>query len=163
MSEQGIVFATAGEPPTREALEQALGLRTTDWDELVRRAEAMGGRGEWAWNGPKYGWSWRSRRSGRSFLTLEVRSDGIHALVVLGRDDAPRAAGLPLGERMRRTYEDARQYPDGRWLFHRIDDEADVADVTRLLLLKVPPTVRRRLEATEPWAADPTPDAVATR
>ncbi len=143
----GVLFADATREPGEAELAAALGRRAALWRELETQAEAMGARGGWTWDGPKYGWNWRMKRSGKPFLSLTPAVGGFRALVILGRDASVEAATLPLGPGMRATYDAARQYPDGRWLFHPIESDEDVRDMLLLLRLKLPPTIRARFAA----------------
>ncbi len=159
---EGPVFIEPGLSPSDDALGDALGPSVGFWRDLVGRAETMGARGEWSWDGPKNGWSWRMKRAGKPFLSLAPRSRGFRALVILGREQAEQATSLPLGQRVRATYDSARQYPDGRWIFHFVECAEDVRDISLLLRLKLPPTIRARFELTVP--AEPgAPDRPARR
>lgn len=126
--------------PSRESLVGALMNTTELWDTLTERLRLqMGARGSWQWGGPKYGWEHRFKRAGRPFVTLTPESGAFTALVILGREEAERARRLSLSERTRRTFDDARQYHDGRWLYLRVETANDAADVGALLLEKLPP------------------------
>jgi hypothetical protein len=129
-----------------DAVEKQLGTRAGLWHELVRQIEAMGARGQWVWGGPKYGWEWKAKRAGKPFATLTPKTGVFVVLVILGRTEAAAAAAITLAPRLRRTYESARQFPDGRWLFHETEPKEEVADLVALLRLKLPPTVRARLD-----------------
>ena len=131
--------------PTPASLAGALAGATEQWDRLTERLTSqLGAKGSWEWGGPKYGWEQRFKRSGRPFATLTPERGAFTALVILGRDEAERVARLPLGERARATFDNARPYHDGRWLYLRIETASDVADVEALLLEKLPPTLRAR-------------------
>jgi len=132
--------------PSPDAVEKLLGTRAGLWQELARKIEAMGARGEWVWGGPKYGWEWKAKRAGKPFATLTPRTGVFVVLVILGRAESAAAAAITLAPRLRRTYESARQFPDGRWLFHETESEEEVRDLVALLRLKRPPTVRARLD-----------------
>jgi hypothetical protein len=134
-------------PPSPLAVDAVITPRAGLWHDLVRKVEAVGGRGDWVWGGPKYGWDWRARRAGRPFVTLTPRKGGFQTLVILGKVDAATAETLPLGPRMRHTLDTARQFPDGRWLYHEVETDRDVVDVLALLRLKLPPTIREVLDA----------------
>jgi hypothetical protein len=136
--------------PSAAALDQLVGERSDLWHQLVRRIEEFGGRGQWAWGGPKYGWELKIKRGSRPFATLTPKQGGFVALVILGRAEVAAVDPTALGERMRGTFEAARQLPDGRWLFHPIQSERDVADTAALLALKLPPTIRARLASARP-------------
>jgi hypothetical protein len=134
-------------PPVEGVVEDLLGRNVGAWHELLGRCAAMGAPAEWAWGGPKYGWEKKARRAGKPFATLTPHPNGFRALIVLGRADSEAAAALPLGPGVRSTYESARQLPDGRWLFHEVESDGDVADLVALLMLKLPPTIRARMAA----------------
>jgi Protein of unknown function (DUF3788) len=134
-------------PPARRALRTILGEAAPRWDALVRRIEAMGARGTFAWDGPTYGWSLKYVRAGRPFTTLTPAAGGFRALVILGRAQVEEAPKLALGPHVRGIFDAARQYPDGRWLFIPVEAAADVADIATLLATKLPPTIRARVAA----------------
>lgn len=133
--------------PGSAAVDGLLGDRSELWRRLAQRIEALGGRGTWTWGGPKYGWELKFKRGVKPFATLTPKSGGFVVLIVLGRAEVGLVDPRTLGDRMRGTFEGARQLPDGRWLFHAVDSAADVADAAALLELKLPPTVRARLAA----------------
>jgi hypothetical protein len=60
--------------------------------------------------------------------------------VVLGKDEAERALGLDLGERVGKVLRETPPLHDGRWLFIPVVSEEDVRDVQQLLLVKRRPS-----------------------
>jgi hypothetical protein len=139
-------FLEPGAAPSRGVVDGLLGARRDCWHDLLRNVEAMGALGGWVWGGPRYGWEWKARRAGKPFITLTPHAGGFKAMIILGPADAMAAASLPLGPRVRATYETARQFPDGRWLFHEVEAKPEVADLIKPLHLKLPTTVRERLQ-----------------
>jgi hypothetical protein len=139
-------FFDPAAPPSPGAVDILLGARRKPWHDLLREVEAMGALGAWTWGGPRYGWEWKARRGGKPFITLSPHSGGFQALIILGTADSNAAAGLRLGPRVRATYQSARVFPDGRWLFHEVEADPEVADLVTLLRLKLPPTIRARLD-----------------
>jgi len=138
----------AGTMPTHEAVRPVLGAAADWWDVLVARVEAMGARGSFTWEGPKYGWSLKYARAGRPFVTLSPGGGGFRALVILGHAQVEEVPMLPLGPHVRAVFDTARQYPDGRWLFTPVESAADVADIATLLRTKLPPTIRSKIATT---------------
>ena len=131
--------------PSAGALDRLPAERAGLWRQLTQRIEDFGGVGQWVWGGPKYGWERKFKRGVKPFATLTPKPDGFVALVILGRAEVSAVDPVELGEHMRATFEGARQFPDGRWLFHPIESERDVADTAAVLALKLPPTLRARL------------------
>ena len=147
---------TTGAPPAREALVDVLAGATGLWDRLTERMTLeMGATGLWAWGGQKYGWEQRFKRGGRPLTTLTPEAGAFTALIVLGHEEADRVVTLPLGDRARRTYDEANPFHDGRWLFLRVETEEDEADVEAILVEKLPPTLRARILTAHPVAAHP--------
>ena len=85
------------------------------------------------------------KRGVKPFATLTPKPGGFVALMILGRAEVSMVDPAQLGEHMRATFEGARQFPDGRWLFHPIESERDLDDTALMLALKLPPTIRARL------------------
>ena len=132
-------------PPAPEVVRATLGPAAPLWEDLVGRVEAMGARGAFIWEGPKYGWSLKYVRSGRPFATLTPVAGSFQVLVILGRAQVDEVPSLPLGPHVRGIFDAARQYPDGRWLFIPVESGQDIADIVALLATKLPPTVRAKL------------------
>jgi hypothetical protein len=136
-----------GAAPMPGVVRSIVGPTAPLWDTLVGRFEAMGARGAFTWEGPKYGWSLKYTRAGRPFVSLTPVPGGFRALVILGRAQVDEAPALPLGAHVRGIFDAARQYPDGRWLLIPVESEQDAADVVALLETKLPPTIRAKLAA----------------
>lgn len=139
-------FLDTAAPPARAELERALGPALARWDRLVGWMGATYGlAGEPLFFGRDSGWSLRFRRSGRALLTLTPMDDGsVRALVVIGPSAWEAITAEPLSPPVRAAWEAAHPYPDGRWLWLSLADDAVVADVERLVALKSPPPRRPR-------------------
>lgn len=111
-------------------------------------ASTYGLEGQPVWGGADDGWVLRVRRSGKSLVTLSpCAGDGFSALVVIGPTAWPAVETLDLTEATKAAFRAAKPFPDGRWLWLRVDDDAVVADVEALIALKSPPPRRMRPRA----------------
>lgn len=136
-------------PPTEEEIARSLGPAAPLWRELVTRlTREYGGQMAFRWEGARNGWCVPVKRAGRALVTLTPRYGAVRAMVVLGRQEADLAGALALGGQVREAFQTAPQLRDGRWLFLTIASEDDLHDLLALLVVKLPPTVRRRLEAS---------------
>lgn len=94
-------------------------------------------------------WFMRYKRGSRPLCELVARDGRFRVLVVLGKKEVEQVtAGIEtLGENVRRTFEKAAQFHDGRWLWIMVDDAQtcgqDVRDIESLLLIKVRPTRKK--------------------
>lgn len=139
------VFLDSNGPPARADVVAALGDRLALWDRLTASMEAMYGlEGEPLFGGRDDGWVVRYRRSGRTLLVLMPKAGGFVAHVVIGPKVADGVAALSLEPATRATFDRAKAYPDGRWLWLDVTTEAEARDVERLMMLKSPPPRRPR-------------------
>jgi len=144
-------FLNAAHPPTPDEVAAALGDRAGLWDRLVAFIEGpCGARAAWEHEGRTTGWALRWVRAGRPFVVLYPESGVVAARVVIGERDREAAFSLDLGDRIGPALREARRYPDGTWVYARPETADDATDLCRLLAVKLPPTVRARVEAGLP-------------
>ena len=139
-------FVDPGHAPSRVELEQALGPSIDAWDRVTVWVTATYGvTGEPIFTGRDGGWGVRFRRGGKALLTLTPHADGsVRALVVVGPSAWAGVSGTRLSQAVRHAWDAARPYPDGRWLWLTLTDDAVVDDVQALIALKSPPPRRPR-------------------
>lgn len=130
-----------GQAPTPAAVEAWLGHEAFEhWVALqsfIERAYPGIFQPQWLYGGAKHGWGLRYKKS-KPLCTFVPDRGSLKVLIVFGA--AERAAAevmLPeLGSHVARDYEQATTYHDGKWLLAEVDDDATLADVERLLLVK---------------------------
>lgn len=137
-------FMDAGHVPTQAEIARALGSSASLWERLTRYV-ADTYRIEPTFIRPtkSYGWEVKFRKGGRTLLSLTPDESAFTALVVLGVAETDKAAGLDLGEHVRRVFAEAEQLRDGRWLFIRVESERDIDDIEALLAVKRRPAGAR--------------------
>lgn len=83
------------------------------------------------------------RRGGKTLCVLYARSNGMGALVVLGKAEREKfeARRAEFGEYINELYDKTRQYHDGRWLFMDVDN-SNVNEVKELILIKRKPRLK---------------------
>jgi len=88
--------------------------------------------------GKKRAWCFRYRRGGKTLVTLYPERELFTVLVVLGRDAVAATEGISAGlsARVRAAFADARQFPDGRWLWIKPSFRKDIESIESLLALK---------------------------
>jgi hypothetical protein len=131
--------------PGPAAFARAAGDRLPLWRRLVQWiASTYGIDGEPLWSGAEDGWALRFRRGGRALVTLVPRPGELRAVVVIGPSAWSAVQADQLSDAVRDAWAAARPYPDGRWLWLQVSDEAVVADIERLIAIKSPPPRRPR-------------------
>jgi hypothetical protein len=92
---------------------------------------------EWLFGGKKHGWSLRYKKT-RSFCTLIPERKRCGMLIVFGAKEREKVEDIRggLSQYTRKTYDDAKTYHDGKWVYFTIDSEDIVKDVLSLLALK---------------------------
>lgn len=129
--------------PTVKDITDYLGKDASEaWEDITTfLAENYNFTPETVFGGKKYGWAIRYRRSGRSLCTLHPEKGAFTVLVVLGSKETEQtlAALSDFSPDFANVISGARQYHDGRWLWLRVLDKADITDIKRLLQIKKKP------------------------
>jgi len=95
---------------------------------------------DWLFGGKKHGWCLRYKKS-KSFCTLIPEKENLAVLIVFGAQEREKAEAIlsELTPKVRKDYESATTYHDGKWLLINLDSEATLSDIFRLLELKRKP------------------------
>ncbi len=88
--------------------------------------------------GKKYGWTIRYRKSGKTLISLFPEHGAFTALIVLGKKEGQKAAAIleELSTATRELVGGTKQLADGKWLWIRVHDFSQVADIKKLLAAK---------------------------
>lgn len=95
---------------------------------------------DWIYGGKKRGWALRYKKI-KAFCTLMPAYKQLSVQVVLGRAERERFEQLRYfwSPQLVKLYDEARPYPDGKWLTVTISSEADRQELTELVSMKRPP------------------------
>lgn len=98
---------------------------------------------EWLYGGKKRGWSLRYKKT-KAFCTLIPAYKQLSVLVVLGKAEQQKFEDrrYTWSPKLVELYDDARSYPDGKWLIVTISSKTDRQDVVELVRMKRPPPPR---------------------
>jgi len=132
-------FVDKQHQPAMKEILASIGSKKELWQDLTRFiADNYRVKSDFAFYGKNYGWAVRFRRAGKALLSIYPGEESFTVQIVLGETAAEKAARLKLGKNVRNVIENARQFPEGRWLFIRIGSKQDIGDVQQLLMLKAP-------------------------
>ena len=130
-------------PPTAKDIADYLGKGAAEaWNDITTfLAENYNFIPETVFGGKKYGWAVRYRRSGRSLCTLHPEKGAFTVLVVLGGKETEQtlAALSQFSPDVAEVISTTKLYHDGCWLWLRVLDKADTADIKHLLQIKKKP------------------------
>jgi Protein of unknown function (DUF3788) len=98
---------------------------------------------EWLYGGKKRGWSLRYKKT-KAFCTLLPEYRRLSVVVVLGGAEREKFEERRYAWRSQlvKLYDEAKTYPDGRFLTVAISSATDRHEVTELLTMKRPPPSR---------------------
>lgn len=91
----------------------------------------------------EYDWTIRYRKSGKTLVTLLPEKDNFCILVVLGKKEVAKAKDIRLNSFVKKIFNSAKQYHDGRWLWIRPRNKGDLQAVKTLLVMKRKPHKKR--------------------
>ena len=134
-------FVDKERQPTMREIFASIGAKRRSWERLAQFiADNYRIKGDFAFYGKNYGWALRFRKGGKALASIYPGKDGFTVQIVLGETLVEKASGLKLGRNVRKVLEDAHQFPEGRWLFIRVESQQDMTDVEQLLVLKARPS-----------------------
>ena len=125
------------EPTTMEILD-ALGPMAKTWGAFrqhLRETYAVQEDCKFMY-GKKYGWALRFRQRGRLLTSLYPASGAFIVQVILSGAALEQAQSSELGKNARQAIEAANPYPEGKWLFVRVDSRTDIKDARNMVALK---------------------------
>ena len=95
---------------------------------------------EWLFGGKKHGWSLRYKKS-KSFCTLIPEKDCCALIIVFGAAEREKVEAVrdSLSPYVRKEYDKATTYHDGKWVRLTINSDKVVEDVKKLLAVKRKP------------------------
>lgn len=98
---------------------------------------------EWLYGGKKRGWSLRYKKT-RSLCTLLPEYRQLSVQVVLGRAEREKFEEQRHSWRpqLLELYDEAREYPDGKWLTVAVSSADARNELTKLISMKRPPLPR---------------------
>ena len=103
--------------------------------------ESYDSQPELVFYGKKYGWTIRYRKSGKTLCSLFPEHGSFTVLIVFGRQEGEKTTEIlnELSSTTRGLIESTSQLHDGKWLWIRMCEKAQVDDVKLLLVTKRKP------------------------
>jgi hypothetical protein len=142
-NEIGDRIADKSSPPGERAVRDWLGDEAFKrWSDLRSWIEASYPgvfEPDWLYGGKKRGWSLRYKKT-RALCTLLPAYRQLSVLVVLGRTERDKfeERRYSWSPRLVKLYDDARAYPDGKWLTVPITSADDLREIINLMTMKRP-------------------------
>ena len=134
-------MTASGEPPTASQIRGWIGKDAYKFwkrvTQLIEKHYPTVFTPGWLFGGKKHGWSLRYKK-GKSFCTLIPEKNRFAILIVFGAEERTKVETIRggLSAQIRRAYDDATTYHDGKWLVLTVDADRVVDDVERLLSVK---------------------------
>jgi len=120
----------------REVLA-SIGSKKGLWENLEKFvAEKFRTKRDLVFYGRNYGWALRFGKAGTALFSMYPGERILTVQIVLAETPAKKASSLKLGKNARNAIESAHQFPEGRWLFIKVNSKQDLRDIQQLLLLK---------------------------
>jgi hypothetical protein len=117
-------FVDKNHRPTMQKIIEIVGSKRSLWNDFSRFiSEYYGMEGDLAFYGKNYGWAMRYRKGGKALVSIYPGNDTLTVQIVLGQVEAEKASDV---------------FPEGRWLFIKVDSTKDLDDVKQLILIKSP-------------------------
>jgi len=130
-------FTDKTHKPSTAEIVAAIGSKQPLWDNLIAFiTDSYRLKSDFVFYGKKYGWALRFRKSGKALLSLYPSQESFTAQIIISQAQAEKALSSELSKKANKVIEDAHPYPEGRWLFIKVESEQDLHDVKQLLRVK---------------------------
>ena len=130
-------FTDKEHKPTMAEIVAAIGSKQPLWENLTSFiVDRYKLKSDFAFYGKNYGWALRFRKGGKALLSLYPGKGSFTAQIIISQEQTEKALGLGLSKKAYKIIEDAHAYPEGRWLFIKVESEQDLKDVKQLLMVK---------------------------
>jgi hypothetical protein len=130
-------FTDKEHKPTMAEIVAALSSKCPLWENLTSFiADSYRLKSDFAFYGKNYGWALRFRKGGKALLSLYPGQDSFTAQIIISQAQTEKALGSGLSKKASKIIEDAHPYPEGHWLFLKVESEQDLNDVKQLLMIK---------------------------
>ena len=131
--------------PTMEEIRAAIGSKRRLWENLTSLiADTYRLKSDFAFYGKNYGWALRFRKAGKALLSLYPGQESFIAQIIVSQVQTEKALSSGLSKKAGKIIQDAYPYPEGRWLFIKVESEQDMNDVKQLLIAKAQPAQERK-------------------
>jgi hypothetical protein len=133
------VFEEKDKQPTEEDLESALGNTYHAWKVLCDFVSEKYPKAttEWKYSGIKYGWGMRLRDKKRAIIYLTPSSGIFQFGLVLGEKATNDCRSAALSPFVLSEIESSRVYAEGRGIRLAVTSESLLADLKKLILIKL--------------------------
>lgn len=126
--------------PSGEELKELIGAgRFSLWNKVCYLVENLyNSESAWKSGGKKWKYEYKYRRGGRTLCALYAKKEGAGFMVVLGKAERAEFEKERAGftEAVRKLYDEAAAYHDGKWVMVPLDKAARLADIEKLLRIK---------------------------
>ncbi len=132
-------FIDKNHQPSEEEIVTTLGTAQTNWNSLLEEIRKVGRTQEdfRFLYGKPYGWGLRFRAKSRLLIALYPNQNHFVAQIIVGPRQLEEANQVQLHPNAKEAIQNANPYPEGKWLFIRVDGRKDIEDVKELLKLKM--------------------------
>lgn len=129
--------------PSQSALAELLGQALADvWRELCSAIDASYEMERlWSTGGRNWTYAYKYRRGGKTLCCLYAKSNRIGLMVIFGKEERAKFEGIraTLSPAVCRQYDEAKTYPDGKWVMFEPTRPSEVDDFMKLLAIKRKP------------------------
>ncbi len=124
--------------PSQAEMITALGKAHISWNSLLEEIRKVSRTQEdfKFLYGKPYGWGVRFRLKSRLLIVLYPNQNHFVVQIIMGPKQLEEADRIQLHPNAKEAIQSANPYPEGKWLFIKVEGRKDIEDVKELLKLK---------------------------
>ena len=129
--------------PTQSTMTELLGQSLFEvWQELCSVIDEKYDM-ERLWNtgGKNWTYEYKYRRGGKTLCSLYAKRNCVGFMIIFGKDERAKFEEIrnTLSDSVRRRYDEAKVYRDGKWVMFEPTDTSELDDFMKLLAIKRKP------------------------
>lgn len=95
----------------------------------------------WNMGGKNWAYEYKYRRGGKTLCALYAKEHCVGFMIIFGKDERAKLEDIreTLSDTVRKRYDEARTYRDGKWVMFEPEDTGEFDDYMKLLAVKRKP------------------------
>lgn len=133
------IFTEKAQVPSNSDLNLPLATTYKLWTELYEFVFEKYPKGveEWNFPGKKYGWSFRIKDKKRAIIYFLPREGYFKVAFVFGQKAMDQILTSEISDEIKTEFQNARVYAEGRGIRIEVKDKSNLADIKRLIEIKL--------------------------
>jgi hypothetical protein len=132
------IFSDKTQQPSDIKITEVIGLMIPLWSNLIQFIRTnFKVKEEFKYMyGKNYGWALRFQINNKLFTALYPAKNGFSVQIILNSEAIEKAFQMKLSKNIQTAIDTAYPYPEGKWLFIKVESANDIQEIKQILIIK---------------------------